>query len=108
MTKWIDEKALMDEIRLTEKINGDDLSYFKRILKDVPKEKNVYPSWTPCSKRIPKAGENVLISMDDENVTVGRIVKIGKTKMWQIDIGEYPIDEFAAWMPTPKPYEVEK
>lgn len=64
------------------------------------------PQWIPCRKRLPKAGKNVLISMDDYNVTVGRIVKIGKTKMWQIDLGEYPIDTFTAWMPLPKPYEV--
>ena len=36
--------------------------------------------WIPCSEKLPRTGKNVLISMDDENVTVGRIVKIGKTK----------------------------
>lgn len=73
-------------------------------LKSVPSAQQ----WIPCRKKLPRIGKNVLISMDDENVTVGRIVKIGKAKMWQIDIGEYPIDTFGAWMPTPKPYEVEE
>lgn len=110
MTKWINEKVLLEAIRLTEKVGGGNLSFFKRIIKDVPKERDIYPlfisfpEWIPCSKRLPKETEEYLITTKDQygDTFVKKTMYFPDEKLWW---GVYSSETVTAWMPVPKPYE---
>lgn len=63
--------------------------------------------WTPVSERPPEVGQYVLISvrsLKDMNYIATAIFKGG---YWESTF-DLDWEEVLAWMPSPKPYEVEK
>jgi hypothetical protein len=73
------------------------------------------PQWIPCSERLPKHDETVLVWYRGET-RIGYLTDISETDFSENDVwvlhGSFPFkhDEkkVVAWMPLPEPYEVEK
>ena len=63
------------------------------------------PHWIPCSDRLPKISEDVLLNYFDE-VTIGWLNSDGS---WSIFDGQECVsaDEISAWMPLPEPWKGE-
>lgn len=61
--------------------------------------------WIPCSERMPKTDENVLVCTDDGSITDGYLCTDGYG--WFISCGEdYATNnQIVAWMPLPEPYK---
>ena len=57
--------------------------------------------WIPCSERLPKVDEEVLVTMEWGDVQIAWYDKFGK---WETDEW-YDLDDILAWMPLPTPYE---
>lgn len=68
------------------------------------------PQWIPCSERLPKYGENVLITNDKGNVSYGRFRGV---EFWQEDGDAHwhwkhnTTEHVLAWMPLPEPYTMD-
>ena len=68
--------------------------------------------WIPCSERLPKMKEIVLITNDKGNVRCGQYRGVGFFSkndgrphwIWKGNT----LETVVAWMPLPKPYEVEE
>ena len=70
--------------------------------------------WIPCSERMPKYEEKVLVWYCDQ-VRIGYLTDISKNSVWTLQGGSFPIfpikhdsGKFVAWMPLPEPYEVDE
>lgn len=70
------------------------------------------PQWIPCSERLPKMKEIVLITNDKGHVRCGQYRGVGFFSKndgrphwnWKGNT----LETVVAWMPLPKPYEVEE
>ena len=62
--------------------------------------------WIPCSERLPKINECVLVSDVAGYVQVAELYRNKKGKLkWESDIGLDLDCEVIAWMPLPEPYK---
>ena len=98
-----------DLIRRADAINAmgdylEQLNVSRRYAKSIINKCPSAQQWIPCNDSLPDEMEMVLISMDRDNQTVGRIVRMRGELVWQVDYHEYPIYAFDAWMPLPEPY----
>ena len=60
--------------------------------------------WIPCSERLPKDDETVIVTRDDGTVKIATF-EVGEIENgWQIG-SWYTEDNVVAWMPLPEPYE---
>lgn len=75
----------------------------------------IEPQWIPCSERLPKHDETVLVWYCNE-IRIGYLTDISETDfsencVWVLH-GSFPFkhDEkkVVAWMPLPEPYEAEE
>lgn len=73
------------------------------------------PQWIPCSERLPEAPFGCLVTVEDEEPMTGALFPnllpyfVGwDGEQWNDADGEQCPFEVLAWMPLPKPYEVEK
>lgn len=73
-------------------------------------------SWVPCSERLPKPKEDVLISARYEDscgdicevVFSGHLNFDGSYWLATYEEWDYTLEEVLAWQPLPKPYEAEE
>lgn len=68
------------------------------------------PHWIPCSERLPKAGEIVLVCGKKGGIYTAIYSKPRvnwNNGWWKLNSKSHYCDP-EAWMPLPKPYEVEK
>ena len=60
--------------------------------------------WIPCSERLPKDDETVIVTRDDGTVKIATF-EVGEIENgWQIG-SWYTEDNVVAWMPLPEPYK---
>ena len=113
MTRYIDADALKKE---NERLLHCDFPYLSEItleelIDDAPTI-DAEPQWIPCSERLPKMKEIVLITNDKGHVRCGQYRGVGFFSKndgrphwnWKGNT----LETVVAWMPLPKPYEVEK
>lgn len=70
-------------------------------------------NWIPCSERLPKEGQTVLITVNNKKRIVHEAIYNGKNKLnhavwhspWEYDFRTYWGEEILAWMPLPEPYQ---
>ena len=106
--KLIDAGDLMDwsqTVPLTDD-GGIDINDFEEKLKSMPTI-DAEPRWIPCSERLPEVRQWVLCQCRAGIMDVLRLTADGK---WNKN---YPHTDYmsgfvVAWMPLPKPYEVEE
>lgn len=84
--------------------------HFKQVLEELPSAQQ----WIPCSERMPKYEEKVLVCYCGQ-VRIGYLTDISKNSMWTLQGGSFPIfpikhdsGKFVAWMELPEPPEAEK
>lgn len=72
------------------------------------------PHWIPCSEKLPEAPFGCLVTVEDEEPMTGALFPnllpyfVGwDGEQWNDADGEQCPFEVLAWMPLPKPYEVE-
>ena len=79
----------------------------EEIVRRIKKEYDITDGWIPCSERLPKKGEVVLITNGKGNVRCGQYRSEhdvrGETHYWWWK-GK-TIESVLAWMPLPKPYK---
>lgn len=86
---------------------SDLIKGYKFLLETVKEldKKSAEAKWIPCSERLPKTGDSVLVTYSDGEVS---IIWSARPKAWVRYIESnnliYPI----AWMPLPKPYREER
>jgi hypothetical protein len=78
----------------------------EEIVRRIKEEYDITDGWIPCSKRLPKKGEVVLITNGKGNVRCGQYrseydVRDGTHYWWWKG---KTIESVLAWMPLPKPY----
>ena len=61
--------------------------------------------WIPCSERLPKENEHVLICNNRHDVYVGYYNKEFK---WYYQYGAFVFADVIAWQPLPEPYKGEQ
>ncbi len=63
--------------------------------------------WIPCNKKLPKEEEEYLITCEDQygDTFVKKTMYSPDSELWW---GVPSSETVTAWMPTPKPYEVEE
>ena len=92
-------------------LNGIETA--KEIIKNEPTvDIDDVPQWIPCSERLPKMKEIVLITNDKGHVRCGQYSGVGFFSKndgrphwnWKGNT----LETVVAWMPLPKPYEVEE
>ena len=79
------------------------------------------PRWIPCSERLPEYLNYVLLSSSEYGLKIGARTRKSNFDSWYINepldcdvwhvIGSncmYDFEDFTAWMPLPRPYEVRK
>lgn len=73
----------------------------EEVARRIKEEYDITDGWVPCSERLPKTGDSVLVTYSDGEVG---IIRSARPKAWVTYIESnnliYPI----AWMPLPKPY----
>lgn len=137
MTRMIDADALLKELRKSCEYHAENSREFSLLQRDIiiVQEQptiDAEPHWIPCSKRLPENMELVNVTwvnrdpepyymnIKDKPFTATGIYFKGKWYWYSVtcedmlgEYGENEIDEVAdgveivAWMPLPKPYEVE-
>lgn len=64
--------------------------------------------WTPCSERLPKIGEVVLVTWEwrcKKYITIAYMITIRGVTYWDSKLQhEFEPLNVLAWMPLPKPY----
>lgn len=75
---------------------------------------DIEPHWIPCCERLPEAPFGCLVTVEDEEPMTGALFPnllpyfVGwDGEQWNDADGEQCPFEVLAWMPLPKPYEVE-
>ena len=115
MTRPIDADDLMDwseTVQLTDD-GGIDINDFEEKLKSMPTV-DAEPQWIPVSERLPDDDdykpfsyyEDGAVLFSTKNGKVGFGWYYESTKEWANEDDRTP-GEVVAWMPLPKPYEVE-
>ncbi len=61
--------------------------------------------WLPCSEKLPKPYEDVLVSTSQNRIQLGWIDRDAEWTITRFRIGD---DKVLAWMPLPKSYKEEK
>ena len=113
MPRLIDADDLMDwseTVPLTDE-GGIDINDFEEKLKSMPTI-DAEPQWIPCSERLPKMKEIVLITNDKGHVRCGQYRGVGFFSKndgrphwnWKGNT----LETVVAWMPLPEPYEVKE
>ena len=82
----------------------------EEIVRRIKEEYDITDGWIPCSKRLPKKGEVVLITNGKGNVRCGQYrseydVRGGTHYWWWKG---KTVETVIAWMPLPKPYREER
>ena len=96
---------LIDADEILKKCNGGNCWYIPRdAIEDAP---TIDAGWTPCSERLPKKGEVVLITNGKGNVRCGQYrseydVRGGTHYWWWKG---KTVESVIAWMPLPEPYK---
>ena len=98
--------------------NEEDIKYsskaemceeLKEIVQEVAEEYN--GGWIPCSERLPKEFETVLVTMADDCKGFSHMQGSLDIGYWYNKIGfccacdDYSIDDIIAWQPLPQPYQ---
>jgi hypothetical protein len=108
MTRLIDADALfinldgMMEVSPTGYIHGDTVA---DMISDAPTI-DTEPHWTPCSERLPEDDRSKVVTLANGNAEVGYY---SNGDWWCVgDKVTLENQTVIAWMPLPKPYEVEQ
>ena len=113
--RLIDKDALISAMEEFEKALGDDMThgiFYANIAPTV----DVEPCWIPCSERLPEDGVYLVYAPDYQGGSSsskewhdGVMFAKRKNGKWSVEHGYYSRPNCVkAWMPLPKPYEVEK
>lgn len=99
-------KAVHDEMYDEHTDKTGSLRLVMNFIGDMPSV-NTVPQWIPCSERLPKDAEEYLITIKPRHgdTFVKKTMYFPDDELWW-DIS--PFETVTAWMPVPKPYEVEK
>ena len=107
MTRLIDADAYEHAVQGNPYVSDSMKTYVRCSIQSQPTI-DAEPHWIPCSERLPKIGTNVLITNDKGNVSYGRyrgVYPIDDYKTWWV-WKKNTLENVLAWMPLPKPYEV--
>ena len=63
--------------------------------------------WVPCSERLPKEGENVLVCLKNETYDIAFYSTKYCSWISSSDEWSYEKESVVAWMPLPEPYKGE-
>ena len=61
--------------------------------------------WIPCSERLPKEGENVLVCLENETYDIAFYSTKYCSWISSSDEWSYEKESVVAWMPLPEPYK---
>ena len=81
---------------------------FQGKVKELPSVTPKQPGWIPCSTKLPKDGEEVIVSIHDDS---GDYAYDYTSSGWYAAAGEFWVVDnevnmrVVAWMPLPKPWE---
>lgn len=82
----------------------DGLSYAQCVVDGMPTV-DAGPKWIPCSERMPKQGQEVICQC---RARIIQVLKLDANGDWYKDANHCYMSGFViAWIPLPKPYEVE-
>lgn len=102
MNDTIYRQEAIDAVYEHEFSNWCDKDEVSTILNDLPSADRPQGGWIPCSEKLPKTGDSVLVTYSDGEVA---IIWSARPKAWVRYIESnnliYPI----AWMLLPKPYK---
>ena len=112
MTRLIDAEKLKKHYAWWE--DDERRTLFDQIV-DAQPTVEPEPHWIPCSERLPEAPFGCLVTVEDEEPMTGALFPnllpyfVGwDGEQWNDADGEQCPFEVLAWMPLPKPYEVEE
>ena len=122
MTRLIDADALLKELRKSCEYhaeNSRELSLLQRDIIIVQEQPTIDAEshWIPCSERLPEENGTYLVYAPDYRGGSSRgkewhdgiMFAIFKAGKWSIEHGYYSRPNCViAWMPLPKPYEVDE
>ena len=100
-------EATSAKLKITGKENAETVyGYIKKLCDDI----KALPSaqqWIPCSERLPKDDETVIVTRDNDIIAIATF-EVGEVNNgWWLDFW-YSEDNVKAWMPLPKPYKGEQ
>ena len=105
--RLIDADALMEQFPCTTRCKKCDLSKdgflpcdIKDKIKEAPTVEVPNEKWIPCSERLPKTGQVVIVT--DDRGKVYEYLNPDTTSKWR-----FLEHEILAWMPLPEPYKGE-
>ena len=107
MADLIDRQAAIDAVNEYLRISEvsktvQNMTSIQAILKWLP---SAEPRWIPCSERLPKDGQGVLVTVDDNefDIKVGSCIYsdgVFFSALYDLDV--------IAWMPLPEPWKGEE
>lgn len=123
MTRYIDADALFKAYERTGWYNNADRDEIaEKLLLEQPTVE-AEPHWIPCGERLPRENEDVLVSYREKDASAAHVTGVTITSYGSVCFGCKEIHalkewrqpflyfhanyEVVAWMPLPKPYEVE-
>lgn len=81
-----------------------DENRFIHLVRDIAPSAQPEAKWTPCSERLPKEKQSVLVT-DGSIVWVCDIISTDEGYKWEDSHGYWlDLDEWTAWRPLPEPY----